>query len=80
MGAPAWPEEDVARIVGMYRAGVPMRDIARRFNTTPGAIKQLMQRKGAHRTLTRQSIPRVPRKTHILIIQEGLNAHFDDTE
>ena len=73
-----WPEEDVARIAGMYRAGVPTKDIARRFNTTPGAIKQLMQRKGAHRTLTRQSVPRVPTKRRIANIQEGLNAHFDE--
>lgn len=75
-----WVAEDAARIVGMYRAGVPIKDIARRFGVTAGAITQLMRRKGAYRTLTRQSIPRVPRKTHLLIIQEGLNAHFEDPE
>jgi len=74
----AWAPEDAARIIGMYRAGVPIKDIARRFGTTPGAVKQLMRRKGAYRTLTRQSFPRMPRKTHILIVQEGLNAHFGE--
>jgi transposase-like protein len=72
-----WETEDAARIVGMYRAGVSIKDIARRFGTTTGAVTQLMRRKGAYRTLTRQPIPRVPTKTHILIIQEGLNAHFE---
>ena len=75
-----WETEDAARIVGMYRAGVSIKDIARRFGTTTGAVTQLMRRKGAYRTLTRQPIPRVPRKTHILIIQEGLKAHFEDPE
>jgi transposase-like protein len=49
-----WPEEDIARIAGMYRAGIPIKEIARRFDTTPNAIHQLMGRKKAYRTLTRK--------------------------
>ena len=58
-----WPEEDVARIAGMYRAGIPIKDIARRFDTTPNAIHQLMGRKGAYRTLTRKGGPMFHAKT-----------------
>lgn len=49
-----WPEEDVARINGMYRAGISTKEIARRFDTTTSAILNLVQRKGAYRTLTRK--------------------------
>ncbi len=58
-----WPEEDVARIAGMYRAGMPIKEIARRFDTTPNAIHLLMGRKKAYRTLTRKSGPVFQRRT-----------------
>jgi transposase-like protein len=58
-----WPEEDVARIAGMYRAGIPIKEIARRFDTTPNAIHQLMGRKKAYRTLTRKGGPVFHAKT-----------------
>lgn len=58
-----WPAEDLARIAGMYRAGVSAKEIARRFGTTPGAIKQLMARKGTYRTLTRKAGRLVPPRT-----------------
>lgn len=48
-----WSEEDVARIVGLYRAGISTKEIARRFETTPAAIRKLTWRKAAYRTLTR---------------------------
>lgn len=50
-----WSEEDAARIVGLYRAGVATKEIARRFNTTPSAIRALVSRKHAYRTLTRKT-------------------------
>lgn len=58
-----WPEEDVARITGMYRAGISTKEIARRFDTTPNAISLLMGRKGAYRTLTRKGGPMFHAKT-----------------
>lgn len=49
-----WTEEDVARIAGMYRAGISTKEIARRLDTTISAVRALANRKKAYRTLTRK--------------------------
>lgn len=76
-----WPEEDVARIAGMYRAGMPIKEIARRFDTTPNAIHQLMGRKKAYRTLTRKGGPRFDAKTkHALDNRDDASAFLGNVE
>lgn len=67
-----WSEEDVARITGMYRAGISTKEIARRFDTTPAAIRKLTRRKAAYRTLTRKVGPPVYGKT-TRTVDEGDN-------
>lgn len=75
-----WPAEDVARIAGMYRAGVPTKDIARRFNTTPNAIKLLMGRKKAYRTLTRKVGPVFARTTRTADAEDNTSALLGNVE
>lgn len=76
-----WPAEDLARIAGMYRAGVPTKEIAHRFGTTPSAIKQLMVRRGAYRTLTRKVGHLVqPRTTRTIDTGDNVSALFGNIE
>lgn len=67
-----WSEEDVARITGMYRAGISVKEIARRFDTTPAAIRKLTHRKAAYRTLTRK-MGKVPYGKTTRTVDQGDN-------
>jgi transposase-like protein len=76
-----WEAEDAARIVGMYRAGVSIKDIARRFGTTTGAVTQLMRRKGAYRTLTRKvGKPLYAKTTRTVDVGDNISELFGNVE
>lgn len=57
-----WTEEEIVQIAGMYRAGVSSKDIVRRFDTTPAALKELMGSRGIYRTLNRRPVSPDKRK------------------